>query len=172
PVFNNTELQADKRDGTDISGNAEITHEFAGGGRLRLGGFFVDTNRDEDETSLTYEGPDLDFDGAETQHEEIGQQTYAMTADAVIPMGAVELGIAGGWNGYRENTDVTTGEAGEEDLSDLETVETETLDIKDDEYTGTVSLTFGKDTPLRVKGGVDFLSKTRNGSNVVFDVED
>jgi len=171
--FDNTELQADTRDGTDISGNAEISHEFAGGGKLRLGGFFVDTARDEDETSLTYEGGDLDFDGAEVQHEDISQQTYALTADATIPFGdALELGLAAGWNGYRENTDVTSSEGGEEDLSDIEIVETEALDIKDDEYVGTVSLTYGKGTAFAIKGGIDLLSKTRDGADTVFNVED
>jgi outer membrane receptor for ferrienterochelin and colicins len=172
PVFKDTELQSDTRDGADLSGNAEITHEFAGGGRIRVSGFFVDTNRDEDETSLTYEGGDLEFDGVETQHEEIGQQTYALNADAVIPLGGLELGLAASWNGYRENTDVTVAEGGEEDLSDLEDVETEALDIKDDEYAGTISLTWGKDTPIRIKGGIDLLQKTRDGSDIVFDLED
>nr|WP_246350495.1 TonB-dependent receptor [Sphingobium boeckii] len=170
--FDNTELQDDTRDGRDISGNAEITHQFAGGGRIRIGGFVVDTNRDEDETSLTYEGGDLDFDGAEVQHEDIHQKTYAITSDAVIPIGGLELGLAASWNGYRENTDVILSEAGDEDLSDLAIVETEALDIKDDEYTGTLSLTYGKDTPFRIKGGIDLLSKTRNGANTVFNVED
>lgn len=171
PDFDNTELQSDTRDGTDISGNAEITHEFAGGGRLRVGGFFVDTNRDEDETSLTYEGGDLDFDEVETQHEDISQQTYAITGDAVIPMGALELGLAGGWNGYRENTDVTTMQGGEEDLSDLALDGTEALDIVDDEFTGTLSLSFGKGTPLSAKGGIDLLDKRRRGSTLAFDDE-
>jgi len=171
--FDNTEFQSDTRDGTDISGNAEISHEFAGGGKLRLGGFFVDTDRDEDETSLTYEGGDLDFDGAEVQHEDISQQTYALTADATIPFGdALELGLAAGWNGYRENTDVTSSEGGEEDLSDIEIVETEALDIKDEEYVGTVSLTYGKGTAFAIKGGIDLLSKTRDGADTIFNVED
>lgn len=171
-VFNNTELQQDTRDGTDISGNAEITHEFAGGGRLRVGGFIVDTDRNEDETSLTYEGGDLDFDEVATQHEEISQQTYAITADVQIPLGAVELGIAGGWNGFRDSTLTTAHEGGEEDLSDLEITEIDDLDTKDDEYTGTISLTYGTDTSLRIKGGVDLLSKTRDGSDIVTEFED
>lgn len=169
PDFDNTELQDDTRDGRDISGNAEITHEFDAGGRIRIGGLYVDTDRDEDETSLTYEGPDLDFDEAEVQHEEIRQKTYAITGDAKIPFGGFELGLAAGWNGYRENTAVTVSVADEEDLSDLALDETETLRIRDNEYTGTVSLTWGNDTPVRVKGGVDLLSKKRLGANLVFD---
>lgn len=172
PDFDNTELQDDTRDGKDISGNVEMTHEFDGGGRLRLGGLYVDTDRDEDETSLTYEGADLDFDEAELQHEEIRQKTYAITGDGKFPIGDFVLGAAAGWNGYRENTVATIQEAGEEDLSDAEIAEVETLRIRDNEYTGTLSLTWGDDTPLRVKGGIDLLSKKRRGSDIVVEYDD
>jgi outer membrane receptor protein involved in Fe transport len=171
PEFDNYEAQSDTRDGSDLSGNAEITTRFGEGGHFRIGGFFVDTDRDEDETSLTYEGADLDFDGAEVQHEEISQQTYAITADALIPIGGLKLGIAGAWNGYRDNTDSFVSEGGEEDLSDLERTEIESTRIKDDEYSGTLFLRHNGG-PLEVKAGIDFLSKKRTGSNSVFDVED
>jgi TonB-dependent receptor len=165
--FNNTELQTDTRDGTDLSGNAELTTEF-GGGKLRLGGFFVDTDRDEDETSLTFEGPDLDDDGVELQHERIHQKTYALTADGSWPIGPGELGLAAGWSGYRENTDTTTEEG--DTLVEAELDGTETLDITDDEYSGTVSYTFGPES-LRFKVGVDLLHKSRDGANREFDDE-
>lgn len=171
PKFDDYEAQSDTRDGSDLSGNAEITTRFGDGGHFRLGGFFVDTNRDEDETSLTYEGEDLEFDGVETQHEEISQQTYAITGDVLIPLGGLKLGIAGGWNGYRDNTDSLVSEGGEEDLSDLEDVEIESTDIKDDEYTATLFLRHNGG-PLEVKAGIDFLSKKRTGANSVFDIED
>jgi outer membrane receptor for ferrienterochelin and colicins len=172
PDFNNTERQNDTRDGRDVSANTELTHEFDGGGRLRIGGLYVDTNRNEDETSLTYEGADLDFDGVETQHEDIHQKTYAITSDAKFPMGDFELGLAAAWNGYRENTITTASEGDEEDLSDLEPVEKEALHIRDNEYAGTISLTWGTDSPLRIKTGVDLLSKKRRGSDIVLDIED
>lgn len=172
PDFDNTELQDDTRDGRDISANGEISHEFDGGGRVRLSGLYVDTDRNEDETSLTYEGADLDFDEAETQHEDIRQKTYAVTSDAKVPFDDFELGLAAAWNGYRENTVTTTAEGGEADLSDLTDVERETLRIRDNEYAGTISLTWGRDNPFKVKAGVDLLSKKRRGSDVVFDIED
>ena len=171
PAFADYEKQNDTRDGSDLSGSAEITTRFGDGGHFRLGGFFVDTDRDENETSWTYEGADLDFDGVETQHEEIGQQTYAITGDALIPLGGFEIGIAGGWNGYREKTDTLASEGGEEDLSDLELVETEALKIKDDEFTATLYGRFGSEA-VRVKAGLDLLSKSREGAHSVYDVED
>jgi outer membrane receptor for ferrienterochelin and colicins len=165
-VFNNTELQSDTRDGSDLSGSAEIRHDFAGDGFIRLQGFFVDTNRDEDETSLTFEGPDLDGDGVEIQHEDIHQKTYAINADGVIPLGSGQLGLAAGWSGYRENSDVRSDEG--DTVAEAELAGTETLDIKDDEYSGTVYYAIGADA-LRLKVGVDLLSKTRNGANLAFD---
>lgn len=172
PVFDNRELQEDTRDGSDLSGSAEITTRIGADGHLRLGGFFVDTDREEDETSLTHEGPELEFDDVELQHEDIRQQTYALTGDAAFPLGFAELGLAAGWSGYRENTDVSVSEGSEADLSDVELVETEMLVIEDDEFTGTVSLAFGNDSPLRFKAGIDLLDKNREGSNLVLDVED
>lgn len=172
PDFDNTELQDDTRDGTDISGNAEITHKFAGGGQVRLGGLFVDTDRDEDETSLTYEGADLDFDGAEIQQERIKQNTYGITLDGNIPAGSVDFGFAAGWSGFRDKTNIGVFEGdNEDDLDDVELVETETINIKDDEYTGTLSAAFGQEA-LRFKVGVDLLSKKRRGLDEVRNVED
>jgi outer membrane receptor protein involved in Fe transport len=164
PLFNNTELQSDIRDGSDLSGNLELNMPILGTGHIRLTGLFVDTNRDENETSLTYEGPDLEFDGAELQHEDIHQQTYALSGDAAIPLGGAELGLAAGWSAYRERTETTESEADLEDLSDLVSDDPELLNIDDDEYTGTASLAFGP-RQARFKLGVDFLHKTRDGLN-------
>src|SRR3546814_13076034 len=73
---------------------------------FRIAGLYVDTNRDEDETSITLGGEDLEFDGIETQHEDIHQQTYAITSDAALPLSFAELGFAAGWSGYREDPDI------------------------------------------------------------------
>jgi outer membrane receptor for ferrienterochelin and colicins len=166
-----SELQSDTRDGADISGNAEITHRWDGG-RLRLNGFFVDTDRDEDETSLTYgdDGEDLDvLKGVEIQRERISQQTYSLTADAEFEIGPGRLELRGGWNGYREDTTAETDEG--DDLSEVELDEHVELDITDDEWTAGAAYvaTFGG---LRAKVGVDYLSKTRDGAEVEFDVDD
>jgi outer membrane receptor for ferrienterochelin and colicins len=161
PEFDDFEGQDDTRDGTDISGNVELTTRFGDGGFFRIGGLFVDTNRDEDEVSRTLEGEDLDFVEIETQHEEISQNTYALTGDALIPLGFARLGLAAGWSGFRENTDIFVVTENFED-DEIEE-ETDTIDIKDDEFTGTASLTFGGDGPIEVKPGIDLLRKKRIG---------
>jgi outer membrane receptor for ferrienterochelin and colicins len=166
PEFHDFEAQADTRDGSDLSGSAEITTRFGDGGRLRLNGFFVDTHRDEDEQSVTLEDADLDFDGVEVQQERIKQQTYAVTADARLPLSeSFELGLAGGWNQYRENTKTTTFEGdNENDYSDLDLDEEEALHIKDSEFSGTLSGSYDAGA-FKLKIGSDFLFKTRDGLN-------
>lgn len=163
PEFDDREDQADTRDGSDLSGSAEIAHEFAGGGRIRVGGFFVDTNRTEIEDSRVYEGEDLDYVERVVQVEDINQQTYAISGDALIPLGGVELGLAAGWSSYREDTTATeTAENFEDD--EIE-VDTSIIDLNDNEYTGTIFARFGKDSGLEVKTGIDLLSKKREGLN-------
>jgi outer membrane receptor protein involved in Fe transport len=172
PAFDNTELQSDTRDGSDLSANAEVTRRLGEDGYVRLSGFVVDTDRKEDETSLTLEGADLDFDGLEIQNEDINQQTYAITGDAVLPLGGLKLGLAAGWSAYREDTAISVSEGEDADgIGDITLVETETLDIKDDEFTGTVYLA-GELSGLQVKAGIDLLDKDRTGTNIVTDVED
>ncbi|HEY0044670.1 MAG TPA: TonB-dependent receptor [Allosphingosinicella sp.] len=161
PEFDNLELQDDTRDGTDISGNAEISTRI-GEARLRLSGLVVDTDRDEDETSVEYSGAGLEIDGVEIQRERISQQTYALTGDATIPAGAGEFGLAAGWSGFRDNTDVETDEG--DSIEEAELDSREFLDIKDDEFSGTVSYTLKGDR-LSAKLGIDLLDKSRSGSN-------
>ncbi|RHW17989.1 TonB-dependent receptor [Sphingomonas gilva] len=163
PEFDDREDQADTRDGSDLSGSAEIAHEFAGGGRVRVGGFFVDTNRIETEDSRVYEGEDLDYVERVVQVEDINQQTYALSGDALIPLGGVELGLAAGWSSYREDSIATETAENFED-EEIE-VDTSIIDLSDDEYTGTLFARFGKDSGLGVKTGIDLLSKSRNGLN-------
>ncbi|GGE93311.1 hypothetical protein GCM10011404_27860 [Sphingomonas prati] len=166
PVFNNTEIQDDTRDGSDLSGSAEIRHALPGDGFVRLQGFFVDTDRNEFERSVTYEGADLDFDGVEVQNEEISQQTYALSADTRIPLGEkLNLGLAAGWSGYREDT-ATTVFVGEnaDDFDDVEIDDEDRIRIKDDEFTGTGYLALEQGI-AKVKLGIDLLHKKRSGLN-------
>ncbi|WP_165357488.1 TonB-dependent siderophore receptor [Sphingosinicella sp. CPCC 101087] len=168
PEFDNIELQDDTRDGTDISGNFEISSPV-GAGQVRLSGLFVDTDRNEDETSITYEGAELELDEVEIQRERISQQTYGLTFDGELPVGPGELGFAAGWSAFRENTDVEIDEG--DTLEEAELAGTESLDIDDEEYSGTLSYRFGSD-PWQLKLGVDLLRKERDGANRVFEMDD
>lgn len=169
--FDNTELQSDTRDGVDISANGEISHRFDGG-KVRVSGLFVNTDRDEDETSLTYNDLALtDFDEFEVQAERIKQKTYALDFDGEFDLGAGKLGVDLGWSRYRENTDTDVDVGEEEDFSDRELDEHVELDIEDDEWGGGLYYKF-ENGPLEMKFGVDYLKKTRDGAEVEFDIDD
>lgn len=169
--YTGRELQDDTRDGTDISGNFELTTR-SDSGFLRLNALVVDTDRDEDETSLVFEGDspaDLDLDEVEIQRERISQQTYAVSADGELKIGPGTLGGAVGWSGYRDKTRTETDEG--DDLADAELVERETLDIRDSEFSETLFYAFGDADAVRLKIGVDLLQKERDGTNRVFEID-
>ncbi|MDO9489543.1 MAG: TonB-dependent receptor, partial [Sphingomonadaceae bacterium] len=169
--FTGRELQDDTRDGTDISGNFELTTR-SDAGRFRINALVVDTDRDEDETSLVFEGDspaDLELDEVEIQRERISQQTYALSADGELTVGPGELGGAVAWSGYRDKTRTETDEG--DDLTDAELVERETLDIRDSEFSETLFYAFGDADAVRLKIGVDLLQKERDGTNRVFEID-
>lgn len=169
--FDNVEYQSDTRDGVDISANGEIAHQFATG-RLRLSGLIVDTDRDEDETSLTYnELPRGDFDEFEIQAERIQQRTYALDLDGEFDAGPGKLGFDLGWSRYDEKTRTTVDVGEEEDFSDRELDEYVELDVDDQEW-GAGAYYKWKSDLVAVKAGVDWLKKTRDGSEVEFDIDD
>jgi outer membrane receptor for ferrienterochelin and colicins len=164
--FDNSELQDDTRDGSDLSGSAELQTRIGDDGFLRLQGFFVDTDRKENERSVTFEGADLEFDEVELQEEDISQQTYSLGLDGRIPLAdSVDLGVAAGWSGFRENTTSTVfvGD-NEDDLTDVELDDETRIRIKDNEYTGTLNIAFGS-AAARFKLGMDVLRKDRDGLN-------
>lgn len=169
--YTGRELQDDTRDGTDVSGNFELTTR-SDAGRLRLNALVVDTDRDEDETSRVFEGDsvaDLELDEVEIQRERISQQTYALSADGELKVGPGEFGGAVGWSGFRDKTRTETDEG--DDVGDAELVERETLDIRDSEFSETLYYAFGGEDSVRVKVGVDLLQKERDGTNRVFEID-
>lgn len=170
-ALDNIELQDDTRDGTDISANTEMTHRFDGG-RLRLSGLFVNTDRDEDEVSSTFEAGTngaLTPDGVEVQAERIRQKTYDFSADGKVALGKGDLDLNLGWSGYREDTRADVSEGDE--AADVELAERELLDIKDDEVGAGIAYSFGLGS-LKAKLGVDGLRKVRDFSLLSFEMDD
>ncbi len=165
----NTEAQADTRDGTDISLNGELTHKFEGG-FVRVAGFAVDTDRDEDEVSVTYD-EGVDFDGVETQAERIKQNTYTLKGDGEFQVGPGKVQYGLGWNQYKEDTKTSVFKADEIDLSDEVLDEYTTLNIKDTEFSGDLAYIYKTDK-FRLKAGIDLLNKTRDGAEVEWDIDD
>ncbi|UDF02628.1 TonB-dependent siderophore receptor [Asticcacaulis sp. AND118] len=160
--FDDMEYQQDTRDGKDTSVNGEWKHSFEDG-FIRLNGFFVNTDRDEDEISKTYGATNFtDFDEVEVQAERISQKTYALGVDGEFGLGIGKLEYDFGWNKYDEHTTTTVHVGEEEDLSDLELDDEETLDIVDQEYNGKVAYGF-KGDGYKLKFGVSTSQKKRDG---------
>ncbi|RYF98372.1 MAG: TonB-dependent receptor, partial [Caulobacteraceae bacterium] len=141
-------------------------------GKLRASGLIVNTKRDEDETSLTYnELPRGDFDEFEIQAERIKQKTYALDLDGEFDAGPGTLGLDLNWSRYKEDTKTSVDVGEEADFSDRELDEYVDLDIKDTEWGAGAFYKF-KAGAADLKFGVDFLKKTRDGSEVEFDIDD
>ncbi|WP_189488359.1 TonB-dependent receptor plug domain-containing protein [Asticcacaulis endophyticus] len=161
--FDDMEYQEDTRDGKDTSINGEWKHSFDNG-FVRFNGFFVNTDRDEDETSKTYGAPDFtDFDEVEVQAERISQKTYAFGLDGEYGLGLGKLEYDFGYNKYDEHTETTVHVGEAEDLSDLELDDEEVLDIVDEEYNGKLAYGFKTDA-MKLKFGVSTTRKTRDGA--------
>jgi outer membrane receptor for ferrienterochelin and colicins len=169
--LDNVEFQSDTRDGADISANGEVTHRWDGG-QVRLSALVVDTDRDEDETSLTYDDETRRaFQDFEIQAERIDQKTYAADLDGQVDLGPGQLQLGVSWNVYKERTTAAVNVGEEEDLSDRELDEFTRLDIDDEEWGGRVAYRLESDS-VEVKAGVDYLTKTRDGAEVEFDIDD
>lgn len=170
-ALDNVELQDDTRDGEDLSANAEFTVR-TDNGRLRFNGLAVDTSRDEDETSLTFvdngAGVFDELEETEVQAERISQQTYALGMDGEFEVGPGQLDFKLGWSGFRDETTTSVDVADAGDPLELD--EYVELDITDDEYEAGVAMTFGRDA-LRLKVGVDWLTKERDAAEVEFDID-
>lgn len=171
-ALDNIELQDDTRDGEDLSANAEYTVRFDRG-RLRFNGLAVDTDRDEDETSLTYvdngSGVFDELEETEVQAERISQQSYALGVDGEFEVGPGELDFKAGWSGFRDESTSRVDAADAGDPLELdEYIET---DITDDEYEFGAAYAVGPDS-LRLKVGLDYLIKERDAAAVEFDIDD
>jgi len=100
--FDNREDQSDVRDGTDYSFNAAYLLPLGNGAELELSGFYVRTDRTEEELSRTYEDEasiaDADLVELVPQLEDILQENYSLGAELTLPMFGgetqVELGFA------------------------------------------------------------------------------
>jgi outer membrane receptor protein involved in Fe transport len=87
-TINNSEIQTDVRDGTDYSGNFSYTREI-GPGELSLSGFFVQTDRYQNEDSVEYDNgvvADANIETVNNNDVDIDQQSYSLSAGYQLPM--------------------------------------------------------------------------------------
>lgn len=87
-TINDSEVQTDVRDGTDYSGNFSYTREI-GPGELSLSGFFVQTDRYQNEDSIEYDDgvvADANIETVNNNDVDIDQQSYTLSAGYQLPM--------------------------------------------------------------------------------------
>lgn len=159
--------QEDTRDGTDYALNGEVAQKV-GDGLLRLYGFYVLTDRDENELTSIFDG-NLDPDGIEKQHEKILQQNASIVSEYTLPVGNDEAKVLFGYNRFVDNIDTKEQE---EDGGSFIPKENELIDTKDQDWFGTLAYTANLNTLLSVKVGVDGRIKTRDFGQTVFEFDD
>lgn len=165
--------QQDTRDGTDYAFNGEVAQKL-GDGLLRVYGFYVLTDRTEDEFT-----PDYDVDNGvigalkevETQHEGILQQNMSIVGDYRIPDGKNEAQILFGYNRFVDNLETVEDATEDDDIAPypLALSEIERIDTVDQDWFGTLAYTANFNSMISVKVGLDVRDKSRDFRQTVLD---
>jgi len=156
------EIENDTRDGTDYSFNSALNLDVAGG-ELEVTGYYVQTNRDENEHVDIFEGPrdDIELVTVETQFEDIKQKSYGFQSVFTLPVDESDLEVSFGYNVFDENTSEFETEYNVED-DELEEDEG-SIDIRDRELSGGVAYSSPLSAVLSNKTGVDIRKGRRDG---------
>ena len=169
-TIQNTEVQTDVRDGTDYSANASYLVDV-GGGELRLSGAFVRTDRYQDEDSIEYRNGiennanlltvnDNDLDirtdnlslGARYEHEMFGGETVFKLGYASIDDDQYEFE---GESEYLRDANPFPDE-------DRYTLDSTSVEIKDEELSGSVEHRRDLSNGLELEFGVQWNQKDRD----------
>jgi outer membrane receptor protein involved in Fe transport len=158
-------IQEDTRDGTDYTFNGEVSSKI-GGGVMRLYGFYVFTDRTEEEFT-----PGYSFEDSEsyvgTQREGIEQQNMSIVGEYTLPVGKDEAQVIFGYNRFVDDLHAVENEG--ETTADLELDSDETVATTDQDWFGTLSYNLNASEMVSVKVGVDGRIKTRDYSQVLLD---
>jgi outer membrane receptor protein involved in Fe transport len=163
------ETQSDTRDGTDYAFNGEVAQKV-GDGLLRLYGFYVLTDRDENEWTEAFEinnGKVGALEEIEKQHENILQQNMSIVGDYKVPVGKDEAQVLLGYNRFVDNLD--TEEHGADVGDPFELKEIERIDTLDQDWFGTLAYTSNLSAMVSVKVGVDGRLKTRDFNQLILE---
>lgn len=170
--FDNREDQTDTRNGTDYSLNASYIVD-AFGGKLDLSGFYVRTDRFEDEDSLEF-SDETSTDAADLltvndNDTDIVQDNYSATAKFKRPAFGGELKLK---LGYSEFTDDNFEFEIESDIEDDEIEgEAEITDRTDQELQARIAQEWDLRDNLKVEIGVDYKKKERDTRILVSEAE-
>ncbi len=105
--INNSEVQTDTRDGTDYSANFSWQMPVGAGGEFTLDGFFVKTERTQDEDSIEYAGGVVAPGNIQTVNDndvEIDQQSYSLNSGYTFDMAGGETKLKLGYASFKDDT--------------------------------------------------------------------
>ncbi|WP_308365879.1 MULTISPECIES: TonB-dependent receptor [unclassified Microbulbifer] len=170
-------FEQDTRDGTDSSLNGSLGFQLPQGSELRFKGYYVYTDRQENEIVDEYEGTavsrtDGDLVAVETQEEQIDQTSWGLDGVYITMLGGGELELSAALSHFEEDTvNFETEEEFEDGVSLGVETNDERLDIEDDSYSleGSYTAMLGNS---ELKSGIAYSRNERSGLQTgFFDVD-
>ncbi|WP_250459389.1 TonB-dependent receptor plug domain-containing protein [Microbulbifer litoralis] len=167
----------DTRDGTDSSLNGSVGFRLDEMSELRFNGYYVFTDREENEVVNEYEGgvvsrTEGDLVAIETQQEQIDQTSWGFDGVYTTVVSGGELELSGAISHFEEDTvNFETEEEFEDGISGGVEEGDETLEIEDDNYSleGSYKVSLGT---AELKSGLAYSSAERTGLQAgFFDVD-
>lgn len=167
----------DTRDGTDSSLNGSVGFRLDEMSELRFNGYYVFTDREENEVVNEYEGEVVsrtegDLVAIETQQEQIDQTSWGFDGVYTTVVSGGELELSGAISHFEEDTvNFETEEEFEDGISGGVEEGDETLEIEDDNYSleGSYKISLGT---AELKSGLAYSSAERAGLQAgFFDVD-
>ncbi|MBB3063243.1 TonB-dependent receptor plug domain-containing protein [Microbulbifer rhizosphaerae] len=170
-------FEQDIRDGTDSSLNGSLGFQLPQGSELRFNGYYVYTDRQENEIVDEYEGTavsraDGDLVAIETQEEQIDQTSWGLDGIYITMLGGGEFELSAALSHFEEGTvNFETEEEFEDGVSQGVETDDERLDIEDDSYSleGSYTVKLGNS---ELKSGIAYSRNERSGLQTgFFDVD-
>ena len=170
-------FESDTRDGRDSSLNGSLGFQLDDTSELRFNGYYVFTDREENELVSEYEGTSVsrtegDLVVVETQHEQIDQTSWGIDGLYTTMLGDGELNLSAAVSRFKEDTvNFETEEEFEDGISQGVETGDEVLDIEDTNFSMEASykIAIGES---ELKSGISYGISDRSGLQAaLFDVE-
>ncbi len=105
--LNNSEVQTDTRDGTDYSANFSWETPVGEGSEFALDGFFVKTERTQDEDSIEYDGATrniADISVVNSNDVDIKQESFSLNGRYSFQLGGGTTTLKAGYASFKDDT--------------------------------------------------------------------
>lgn len=161
-------IESDVRDSLDTGVNGALSYLFESGASLGFTGWYLGTDRDEDELTRLFDG-EGEADGVEYQHENIDERTLGLGARYRLPLsGDGEFVVGLDYDKLSQKIDNLAGEVDEDEIP----LESEDIDTDDDELRLNTHYLWNPAPAHRLKIGVQIGRKQRDASQRVFELDD